>query len=56
MCKVLRGVEGLLLGYKSIQGAFQELWREWLRVSRGIGDFSAIWSGVCRTLARARRS
>src|SRR5215218_7940528 len=42
-------VESLPLGYKSIQGAFQELWREWLRVGRGIGDSSATWSGVCRT-------
>jgi hypothetical protein len=56
MCKVLRVVESLPLGYKSIQGAFQELWREWLRVGRRIGNSSAAWSGVCRTLARARRS
>jgi hypothetical protein len=49
-------VESLPLGYKSIQGAFQELWREWLRVGRGIGDSSATWSGASRTLARARRS
>jgi hypothetical protein len=27
MCMALRAVEGLLLGYKGIQGAFEELWK-----------------------------
>jgi hypothetical protein len=35
MCKVLRAVEGLLLGYKGIQGAFKEYWN--IRGGIGIG-------------------
>ena len=35
MCKALRAVEGLLLGYKGIQGAFKEYWN--IRGGIGIG-------------------
>jgi len=50
------GVDGSFANYKGIQGAFEELWRAWLRIGRGTGDSSVVWSGVCRTLTGARRS
>src|SRR5918994_3028637 len=49
------GRQSLPLGYKDVQGSFDELWRSG-GIGRGIGDCSAAWSGVSRTLARARRS
>jgi hypothetical protein len=47
VCQVLWAVESLPLGYKSIQGAFQELWRVWLRGrQRNRGFFSDLVRGV----------
>jgi hypothetical protein len=49
-------VDVLFISYKGIQDDFEELWRAWLRIGRGTGDSSALWSGVCRRLARLHRS
>jgi hypothetical protein len=50
MCKALRAVEGLLLGYKGIQGAFREYWNIRGGISRGISGSREERSGVCRCL------
>ena len=52
----LGAVDGSFVSYMGIQDAYEDLWRAWLRIGRGTGDSSVVWSGVCRTLTGARRS
>jgi hypothetical protein len=47
---------GLFCGYNDLQEGFEGLWNTWLGIGIGIWDSSAAWSGVCRALARARRT
>src|ERR671913_697131 len=56
MCELLRVVQGQVHDYNDVLGAFEQVWNLRGGILRGIGHSSAVWSGVCRTLARLRRS
>jgi hypothetical protein len=43
-------VDGSFVGYKGIEGGFEELWKAGAGIGRGIGGSSAACSGACRAL------